>query len=338
MGEDTVGIAGLGSYLPEQVVDAWEAVASTGISRRKLDKIGCKRLHIAAEGEMPSDMAVAAGRRALADAELDPADIDLIIYTGSVKDHGRWQAAAKVQADLGCSRAFGFDIYQGCNGQIIAMAVARSMMADNPRLHNVLICSAERYASTLDPPIVAHTYLFGDGASAGILRRGHPELALLSSVYKTWGDHHHTFCVPAMGASTRLTPAVLEGEGLQLQIYRPLYESREKLQEFGEQVLTIARQLLEKAARRAGVRLEDVDFVVNVNGSRRHNQIFMDTMGFGGRRSAIDYIEETAHMGSPDVYYNLDRARREGILRKDDLIVLYTGGGGYTWAITLARY
>ncbi len=333
----SVGIAGFKGYLPNKVVDAWEAVKSSGVSRKKFDRIGAFRLHMAADGEMPSDMAISASKLTLADAQMEAKDIDAIIYTGSVKDHLRWQASARVQHELGVKRAMCFDIYQGCNGQNISMAISKALIANNKGIENVLICSAERYDTTLDPPIVGHTYLFGDGASAGIVSRGHGDYQLLSCVYKTWGTHHHTFCIPAVGAAAKLTKELIEKGDHQLQIYKPVYTTHEELEKFGDEIITIAKDLWKRAAKRAKVNIEDVDYVVMVNGSRRHNEIFLERMGLGDIHSSTEYIEETAHMGSPDVFYNLDMARQEKKIKKGDLVAFYTGGGGYTWAITFIR-
>lgn len=338
MARDSVGIAGVGSYLPEEVVDAWEAVQSSGISRRKFDKIGCVRLHRAGGDESPSDMAICAARRALADAGLDAADIDAIIYTGSVKDCVRWSAAARVQHELGCRHAFGFDIYQGCNGQNMAMHIGRAMVRSDDAIDNIIICSGERFDTTLSPPILGHTYLFGDGGSAGILRRGHRQFEILATAYRTWGIHYDNFAVPAIGTWCRLDEQALKQGLHQLQIWRPRCRTREQLAEFGEKVIEIADQLIDTACRRAGIGREQIAFVATVNGSKRHNQVFLERMHLDHCRSNIDYIEETAHMGSTDTFYNLDRARRDGDIAPGDIILFYTGGAGYTWAITLVRY
>ncbi len=334
---EEIGIAGVGSYLPEKVVDAWELVKGTGMPRGKFEKIGCRRLHQAAPGETPSDMALRSARLALDQAGIGPEEIDAIVYTGSFKDRTRWLASARVQHELGCRRAFGFDIYQGCNGQNMAMHICRAMMRTEPTLRHMLICSGERFDSTLDPPVMGQTYLFGDGSSAGVLRRGHPRLVLVSTAYRTWGVHHGNFCVPAVGAWRRLDEEAI-AQGLhQLQIWQPVCRTREQLEEFGEQLLQIADRLIEKACRKAGIERQQISFVATVNGSRRHNQVFLERMRLTHCQSNIDYIEETAHMGSSDTFYNLDRARREGKINPGDYVLFYTGGAGYTWAITLVR-
>ncbi len=333
-----VGIEGVGSYLPPKVVEAWDAVKGTGIPRAKFEKIGGRRLHVATGNESPSDMAIVSARRAMEDAGCGPEEIDAIIYTGSIKDHGRWTASARVQHELGCRRAFCFDIYQGCNGQNMAMHLGRALLRNDERVERILICSAERFDTTLDPPMMGQTYLFGDGSSAGILKRGHGRLQILATAYRTWGVHYDNFAVPAYGTWAKLTPEAIEKGLYRLQLWRPRCTTREQLLAFGEQVLRIGDELIEEACRLAGIRRSDISFVITVNGSKRHNRLFIDSMRLSHCGSNIDYIEETAHMGSSDTFYNLRRAIDEGAVKPGDIILFYTGGAGYTWAITLVRY
>ena len=333
-----VGIEGVGSYLPPAVLDAWEAVKGTGIPRDKFEKIGGKRLHVATGDESPSDMALEAARRALEHAGCTAQDIDTVIYTGSIKDHGRWTASARIQHELGCGSAFCFDIYQGCNGQNMAMHLGRAMIRNDPRVDRILICSAERFDTTLDPPMMGQTYLFGDGSSAGILKRGHERLRILATAYRTWGVHYDNFAVPAYGTWTKLTPEAIEKGHYRLQVWRPRCRTREQLLAFGQQVLRLSDELIDEACSKAGISRSDIAFLITVNGSKRHNRLFAEKMRLSHCGSNIDYIEETAHMGSSDTFYNLRRAIDEGAVKRGDIILFYTGGAGYTWAITLVKY
>jgi 3-oxoacyl-[acyl-carrier-protein] synthase-3 len=332
-----VGIAGVGAYLPERVVDAWEAVKTTGITRERFERIGARRIHQCAPSEKPSDMSIEAARRALQDARIEAREVDLIIYCGSHKDHARWMASAKVQAELGCPDSFGFDLYQGCNGQNMALRIAWSMMQDDPDIRTALITAAERWDTTLESPVLGSSFIFGDGASAAVLRRDHPEFVLLSTACRTWGEHHDTYCCPELGAANPLTPEVLARKGHLFQLFHEHQTSREQVLEFSRKINATAREMIEQGARKAGLRPEDASFMLLINASARHNHLFLEAVGLQGRRSTADYIEETGHLGTADVFYNLDRARREGHVRKGDLVVCYTGGGGYSWAVSWLR-
>jgi len=337
MDTDSVGIAGLGSYLPEKIVDAWEAVKESGISKEKFSRIGAAELHLAAEGEMPSSMAVDASRQALDNAGLTPDDVDLIIYTGSVKDHSRWQASNKVQADLEAFNSYVFDLYQGSSGQNMALSVAHSMIIDDPDLETVLIAAGERWDTTLERPILGHSFIFGDGGSAAVLRRGHPEHVLLAWAHATKGEHHAAFCVPDVGAGTKLTPEVFARGGHMFQFCKSKDRSPDEIRAFIEEFNQTGKQTFELAARRAQVAVGDIDFVVMLNSSAQHNRYFLGELGFGEDQSTLGYIAETGLLGTADIFYNLQRALSDNRVKKGDLVAFYTVGGGYSWTVTLVR-
>ncbi|HOX43528.1 MAG TPA: 3-oxoacyl-[acyl-carrier-protein] synthase III C-terminal domain-containing protein [Myxococcota bacterium] len=332
-----VGIAGVGSFLPAKVVDAWEAVAPSGITRERFERIGAKRIHVCAPHERPSDMAIEASRRALADAQVEAKDLDLIIYSGSHKDHARWMASAKVQAELKSDRSFAFDLYQGCNGENMSLRIAWGLMQDDPAIRHVLLCAAERWDTTLEHPVMGSSFIFGDGASAAVLKRDHPTFRLLSTACRTWGEHHDSYCCPELGAANKLTPEVLARKGHLFQLVVEHQGSREAVLAFSKRINDTAREMIEEGARKAGVKAEDATFVLLINSSARHLQLFLEAVGLQGRRNTARYIEDVGHLGTGDVFYNLERARNEGLVKKGDLIVCYTGGGGYSFAVTWMR-
>jgi 3-oxoacyl-[acyl-carrier-protein] synthase III len=332
-----VGISGLGSYLPGKPIDAWEAVKESGISRDKFEHIGARNIHLAAPGQMPSDMAAEAGRRALADAGLEAGDLDLIIYCGSVKDHSRWQASNKVQADLGAFNSYVFDLYQSSCGQNLALSVARDMMLADPELNNVLVTAAERWDTSLDRPILGHSFIFGDGASAAVITRGHPRLRLLSWAHTTRGEHHLAFCIPDVGAGTYLTPEVFARGGHLFQFYQARGKSTGTTAAFVEEFNRVGHKTLELAARRAGVSISEIDFTVMLNSSYRHNKRFLNVAGLALDRSSAGFIASTGLLGTADVFFNLEKALRENLLQEDELVAVYTVGGGYSWGASLLR-
>jgi 3-oxoacyl-[acyl-carrier-protein] synthase III len=335
MDKDVVGIAGLGRYLPARTVDAWEAVEESGMSREQYERTGAARLHLAAEGEMPSSMAAEASRQALEDAGMSPEDVDLIIYTGSVKDHSRWQASNKVQADLEAFNSYVFDLYQGAGGQNLALSVAQSMVRDDPEIQTVLIAAAERWDTSLEVPVLGHSLIFGDGASAAVLRRGHPDYRLRSWAHTTRGEHHAAFCIPDVGAGTRLTPEVFERGGHYFQKHRPKHHNRDDVLAFVEEFNQTGVETFDRALRKAGARIEDVAFVVMINTSLAHNRVFLERLGVPLDRSSAGAVGETGLLGTGDIFYNLRGARSKGMVKKGDLVALYTVGSGYSWGVSL---
>jgi 3-oxoacyl-[acyl-carrier-protein] synthase-3 len=307
------------------------------MKRERFERIGARRIHVCAPDQKPSDMSIEAARRALANAGVEAKELDLILYVGSHKDHGRWMASAKVQAELGSERSFCFDLYQGCNGQNMGLRVVWGLMQDDPRIRTALVTAAERWDTTLEYPCMGSSFIFGDGASAAVLKRDHPDFRLLSTACRTWGEHHDSYCCPELGAANKLTPEVLARKGHLFQLVVEHQGSREAVLAFSKRINDTAREMIEEGARKAGVRAEDATFVLLINTSSRHLQLFLEAVGLQGRRNTARYIEDVGHLGTGDVFYNLERARAEGLVKKGDLIVCYTGGGGYSFAVTWMR-
>lgn len=334
MNLDPVGICGLGAYLPEKTVDAREVAREAGVLRERFERIGARDLHLAADGELPSDMAVEACRRALDDAGVGLSDVDLIMYCGSVKDHARWQAGAKVQSALGCDDCFVVDFYQSCNGQNVAMTTARSMIRFDPDIHVVLVCAAERWDSSLERPVLGDALVFGDGASAAVLRRGHGRLRLVASAFSCRGEHHDLFCIPEVGAGAPVTREVLERGGHWFQPCRPPERTREDNLELAGRLEEDARRLLGRATSDAGIDPGEIGLVVCANTNRRHLQRMLEALDLADRPLAA-WIEETGFLGTADVYYNLARARAEGLPAPGTPVAVVTTGGGYATAVSL---
>ncbi|MFV2092370.1 MAG: beta-ketoacyl-ACP synthase III, partial [Hyphomicrobiales bacterium] len=162
-------VKGCGSYLPERVMsnddiaqmvdtsDEW-IVARTGIRSR----------HIAAEGELTSDLALAAARAALKNAGIEPQDIDLIILATSTPDNTFPATAVTVQAELGISQGAAFDVNAVCAGFVYAMSVADSFLRTGSH-KRALVIGAETYSRILDWSDRNTCVLFGDGAGAVVL-------------------------------------------------------------------------------------------------------------------------------------------------------------------------
>ena len=107
-----VGIAGTGAYLPERWMPAAEVAAASGIPEQVVvERFGLRGKHIAAADEHVTDLSVPAGERALADAGLEPQDVDVVVYFGSSwKEWPVWQAAPWIAHRLGCENAWALEL------------------------------------------------------------------------------------------------------------------------------------------------------------------------------------------------------------------------------------
>lgn len=167
------GIADIAVYLPERVLENAELVQRFGFEPRFLDeKIGIRRRHIAGPEESVADMAVAAGRRLFERGAVAPADIGVLVVCTQNPDYRLPTTANLVQDRLGLPHTVAaFDINQGCSGFVFGLSVVSAFMAANAIETGVLITS-EAYSKVIDPRDRDTVPLFGDAATATLIRRG----------------------------------------------------------------------------------------------------------------------------------------------------------------------
>ena len=175
MSHTHIGILATGTYFPEKIEVAADLVEATNIPEHILrEKMGIRQRHIAGDQDTVSYMASQAGLRAIEAANIDPADIDMVISHGSeYKDHVVWNAAGKIQHEVGAVNAYAFEMYALCAGAPIAMNIARSMMLADPSLKTVLLAAASRENDLVSPtnPRARFMYNFGAGGGAMLFQR-----------------------------------------------------------------------------------------------------------------------------------------------------------------------
>ena len=165
-------LAGVGACLPERVLTNDELARMVETSDEWIrERTGIRQRHIAAPHETAAHMGTIAARAALADAGAEPADVDAIILATSTPDQAFPATALRVQAALGVTRGFGFDIAAACAGFIYALSVADAMV-HNGQASGVLVIGSEVYSRILNWQDRGTCVLFGDGAGAVFLRAG----------------------------------------------------------------------------------------------------------------------------------------------------------------------
>jgi 3-oxoacyl-[acyl-carrier-protein] synthase-3 len=163
-------IIGVGSYLPERIVTNDELAKSLDTSDEWISRrTGIRSRHFAADNQATSDLAVAAARDALADANLPARSVDLIIVATVTPDRTTPATAILVQQKLGCGPLIAFDVSAACAGFVHAMALADKLIQSG-MIKNALIIGAEQLSCFLDWEDRSTCVLFGDGAGAMVLQ------------------------------------------------------------------------------------------------------------------------------------------------------------------------
>ena len=163
-------IVGCGSYLPARVLTNAELASMVDTSDEWIvERTGIRQRHIAAEGETTSDLATEAARKALRLAEVNAADVDLVIVATATPDNTFPATATKVQQRLGMTGGFAFDVQAVCSGFIYALSVADSFIKSG-QVRTAVVIGAETFSRILDWTDRGTCVLFGDGAGAVVLK------------------------------------------------------------------------------------------------------------------------------------------------------------------------
>jgi 3-oxoacyl-[acyl-carrier-protein] synthase-3 len=167
------GVAAVTGYRPAKIVDNDEIVARFGFDRKFLDnKIGIEKRYIAAADETVADMAVAAAERLFAQTGAKREATGLLILCTQNPDYRLPTTANLVQTALGLpEKLAAFDINQGCSGYVYGLAVATSLM-QSAGIDQAILITSEAYSKVMDPGDRTTVPLFGDGATATLLRAG----------------------------------------------------------------------------------------------------------------------------------------------------------------------
>ena len=328
-----IGLAATAAYLPETWMTAAEIGAASGIPEHVVvEKFGLRGKHIAGPDEHVSDMAVEAASRLLGQHDLAPADVDVVLYYGSLwKDYPVWQAAPWIAHRLGCDRAYALEYANVSCGTPVALRLARNFLLAEPELKNVLLVAACRESHLIDYGNERSRFMFnfGDGAVAGLLTRDAPH-ALLGAHAVTDGSFALQVKVPAGGS---VEPASAESVAARrhfLDVADPA-QMKGGLDEVSlPNFLAAARGAL----RRSGAALEDVAYVCGIHMKRSMHEAVLRELGV----EHAAYLDDTGHMSGVDPLLALDRAVRAGEIASGDLVLLLAAGTGYTWAAAVVRW
>jgi len=162
-------LIGTGSALPAKIVTNAELATRVDTTDEWIvERSGIRQRHVAGEGETTSTLAIAAARKAVEAAGIDPATIDLIVLGTTTPDQTFPAVATQVQHALGCNGGIAFDVAAVCSGFLYALGVADSMLRSG-MANRALVIGAETMTRLMDWDDRATCVLFGDGAGAVVL-------------------------------------------------------------------------------------------------------------------------------------------------------------------------
>ena len=316
---------GCGSYLPARVLTNNDLARMVDTSDDWItQRTGIRERHVAADGEMTSDLALAAARAALADAKVDAQSIDLIVLATSTPDNTFPATAVAVQAGLGITHGAAFDLQAVCSGFVYALATVDGLLRTGA-FRRALVIGAETYSRILDWKDRATCVLFGDGAGAfvveAVAQQGtYADRGLLATRLRSDGRHKTKLYVDGGPSSTGTVGKVrMEGRAV-----------------FKHAVAMISDVVFD-VFKSTGYTAADIDWFVPHQANKRIIDNSARKLGIAPEK-IVTTVDRHGNTSAASIPLAVAVAVADGRIKRGDLLLLEAMGGGFTWGAALLRW
>jgi 3-oxoacyl-[acyl-carrier-protein] synthase III len=314
-------VLGCGSYLPAKVLSNDDLSRIVDTSDEWItQRTGIKKRHIAADGELTSDLATKAARAALADADVSIDEIDLIVMATATPDHTFPAAAVTVQEKLGMNHGAAFDMQAVCSGFLYGLTSADALIKAG-QAKKALVIGAETFSRILDWTDRATCVLFGDGAGAVVLSAGEGGTrGVLGAKLRSDGRYKDKLYVDG-GPSTTQSVGHLRMEGR--EVYR--------------HAVTMISDVVEETLAASGFTADDIDWFVPHQANVRIIDQSAKKLGIPSEK-VIRTVDRHGNTSAASIPLALSVATGDGRIKQGDLLLLEAMGGGFTWGAVLVRW
>jgi 3-oxoacyl-[acyl-carrier-protein] synthase-3 len=318
-------IRGVGGYLPAHVMTNADLARKVDTSDEWIvQRTGIRERHIAADGELTSDLAIAAAKAALKNAGMSADAVDLIVLATSTPDQTFPATAVTVQSELGITRGAAFDMQAVCSGFVFALATADRFLKSGD-FRCALVIGAETFSRILDWTDRGTCVLFGDGAGAVVLEAseqpgGRDDRGVLTTKLRSDGRHRSKLYVDG-GPSSTGTVGHLRMEGR--EVFR--------------HAVGMITDVIEDAFEVTGYSAKDVDWFVPHQANKRIIDGSAHKLGIGPEK-IVTTVDRHGNTSAASIPLALSVASADGRIKQGDLVLLEAMGGGFTWGSALIRW
>jgi len=320
-------ITGTGSYVPAKILSNADLESMVATSDQWItERTGIRARAVVGPGEACSDLAVKAARRALEDAKISAADLDMILLATCTGDYPLPATACLVQHQLGATKAAACDLGAACCGFVYALSMADAYVRTGMR--HVLVVGSEVMSAITDWTDRNTCVLFGDGAGAAVVSASENENGILSTHLRSDGALWELIAVP--GGGSRLPPCE-----------KVIAEKLNCIKMKGNETFKVAVRMLEEIARETlavnNVTVADLDLYVPHQANARILKAVADRLGLPLEKVMLN-LDRYGNTSAASIPIALDEAVRQGRIADGSLIMLGAFGAGLTWASALIRW
>jgi 3-oxoacyl-[acyl-carrier-protein] synthase-3 len=322
-------ITGVGAGVPGAVVTNSDLEKLVDTSDEWItSRTGIKARRIVRDDETTSGLAIEAAKDAIGFAGIDAAMIDLIIVATSTPDNLYPSTACLVQAAIGATRAAGFDLEAACTGIIYALSVGQQFISTGT-YKTVLVIGVDIHSRFLNWEDRNTCILFGDGAGAFVLQASEDENDILATYLRADGTGAHLLHIPNTGMGyphDGMTPPKAVDRFLQMN-GRAIYEF----------AVNAVPEAVRATCAKAGIRIEDIDFLVPHQANRRIINAAAERLGMR-KEQIVSNVDELGNTSAASIPLALWMALRRKQVTPPATCALVGFGGGLTWGAAIVRW
>ncbi|WP_460206363.1 beta-ketoacyl-ACP synthase 3 [Scytonema sp. NUACC21] len=323
-----IAITGSGSAVPASFLDNQALSELVETSDEWITtRTGIRQRRLASPGESLTDLAAAAGNQAIAMAQINPQDVDLILLATSTPDD-LFGTACKIQAALGASRAVAFDLTAACSGFVFGLVTAAQYIKTGI-YQNVLLIGADVLSRWVDWQDRGTCVLFGDGAGAVVMQANQRD-NLLGFELKSDGTQNHYLNLAYKDSPLELTQGISVGKGS----FEPITMNGKEVYRFAVQKVP---EVIDKALFRANLSVDQLDWLLLHQANQRILNAVAERMNIPEHK-VISNLASYGNTSAASIPLALDEAVRSGKIKPGDIIAASGFGAGLTWGASIFRW
>jgi 3-oxoacyl-[acyl-carrier-protein] synthase-3 len=322
-------ITGYGSFAPEKVLTNDDLAKMMDTSDEWITtRTGIKARHITADNESTAFLATQAAKKALAEAHLDPTDVELIIVATITPEMVFPSTASFVQRALNAHKAWVFDLAAACSGFVYGLSIVQQFI-ESGRLKNAVVIGAETLTKITDWEDRTSCILFGDGAGAVVLERsGDGRRGILFCTMHSDGDRWEALNCQAYGSRYPAAKKLDDPKRIYMQI-----KGREVYQQAIRRIVETVNDCLQAC----NLSLDDVAMLISHQMNARIIESASKRLGLPDEKVFIN-IDEYGNTSAASVPIAFDECVRKGRIKRGDIVILVAFGAGLTWGANVIEF
>jgi len=325
------GIVSFGFYVPQAFETAAELALQSGLSADEVAALGIELKFLPAPEDQPVSMAVKAARQVFQkNRAVKPADVDVVIWTGEeYKDYIAQTAAIRLQEEVGCRNAWAFDLVGQGVTSILGLRVAHDLMLGDPTVNTVLLAGGTRNIDLVDPTNLNTLFLLAASASGGaiLLKRDHRENLLLDTHFIVDAEMADAVFVPGGGTAQPFRADNLRSESMFYQVSDPITLAEYLQNRWCQALVEVIKQVVPERTP---------DYLALRHLTPQERRRVLEELQLKPEQSMA--LNNWGHHGPNDILISLDHGLKSKAVRNGSLVVLASGGIGFTYAAALVQW